>query len=110
MGDGKQWMPWIHIADEIAALKFLLEQDGASGAFNLNAPEPVTNGEMGRTMGSVLRRPSLLRAPAFALRALLGEMSELVLDGQRAIPVRLLELGFAFRFTTARPALEDLLR
>lgn len=110
MGDGRQWMPWIHLADEIAGLRFLLERDGARGPFDLTAPQPLTNAEFGATVGAVLHRPSRLRVPAFALRGLLGEMSDLVLDGQRALPTRLLDLGFGFRFAAARAALEDVLR
>lgn len=109
-GNGRQWIPWIHLADEAAAIRFLLEQEGAEGAFNLTAPNPVTNREFGRTLGRVLHRPSLLPAPAFALRVVLGEMADLVLTGQRAVPRRLLELGFRFRFPDLEPALEDLLQ
>lgn len=108
-GSGRQWIPWIHIADEAAAIRFLLENGRAEGAFNLTAPQPVTNREFSRSLGEVLHRPSLLPAPAFALRGVLGEMADLVLTGQRAVPRRLLELGFRFRFPELEPALEDLL-
>lgn len=107
-GSGDQWLPWIHLADEVAALRFLLENDTASGPFNLSAPRPLTNREFSRALGRVLKRPSLLPAPAFALRLVLGEMSTLVLDGQRALPTRLLDLGFEFRFADAEAALGDL--
>ncbi len=106
-GRGSQWLPWIHIDDEVAALRFLLEND-ASGPFNLTAPNPVTNRVFSRALGSALRRPSFVPAPAFALRLALGEMSTLVLDGQRAVPERLSELGFSFRFSEAEAALRDL--
>ena len=108
-GSGSQWMPWIHIADEAAALRFLLEHDAASGPFNLTAPEPLTNRDFSRELGRAMGRPSLLPAPAFALKLALGEMSTVVLDGQRAVPQRLLEAGFSFRFETAAAALSDLL-
>ncbi|MEO8502930.1 MAG: TIGR01777 family oxidoreductase [Acidobacteriota bacterium] len=108
LGDGRQWMPWIHLADEIAALRFLLEQE-AGGAFNLTAPQPLPNAEFGRSLASVLHRPSVFRVPQFVLRAALGEMSEIVLAGQRALPHGLLALGFGFRFNEARAALVDLL-
>jgi len=108
-GDGEQWMPWIHAADEIAAIRFLLDQEDAIGPYNLTAPHPVTNGELSRALGKVLHRPALLRAPAFALRLALGEMADVVLTGQRALPRRLLEAGFRFRFPEIQEALRDLL-
>lgn len=107
-GSGRQWMPWIHLADEVRALRFLLEQEQASGAFNLTAPNPVTNRDFSRILGKVLKRPSLLPAPAFALRLALGEMADLILTGQRAVPGRLLELGFEFRFPELDAALQDI--
>jgi hypothetical protein len=110
LGSGRQWMPWIHIADQVGAIRFLIENAQARGAFNLSAPAPLTNSQFGRTLGRVLRRPSLLPAPAFALRRLLGEMSLVVLEGQRAVPERLLGLGYSFRFPEAKPALVDLAR
>lgn len=109
LGSGRQWVPWIHIADEVAAIRFLLERDDAQGPFNLCAPHPVTNAEMMRALGQVLHRPVWLPVPAFALRLLLGEMSATVLTGQRAVPHRLQEMGFTFRFPQLRSALEDLL-
>jgi len=109
LGDGRQWLPWIHLDDEVAALRFLIDEPRAAGAFNLTAPEPATNRAFAGTLGRVLRRPSLLPTPAFALRLALGEMATLLLDGQRAVPSRLLKLGFTFRFATAEAALRDLL-
>lgn len=109
LGDGRQWLPWIHLDDEIAALRFLLDEPRASGAFNLAAPEPATNRDFARALGRVLRRPSVMPTPAFALRLVLGEMATLLLDGQRAVPSRLTELGFSFRFTDVEAALRDLL-
>jgi len=108
-GSGSQWVPWIHLRDEVRAIRFLLETEEARGPFNLTAPEPVTNRELSRTLGEVLGRPSLVRAPAAALRLALGEMAEMVLAGRRAVPYRLLEAGFAFEFETLRAALGDLL-
>jgi len=109
MGNGKQWMSWIHIADEVAAIRFLLERDDAVGPFNLAAPEPLTNAQFSRLLGRVMRRPSLLPVPGFAMRLALGEAATIVLDGQRVLPRRLRELGFAFRFPAAEAALRDLL-
>ncbi len=107
-GGGRQWLPWIHLADEVAALRFLIESDEARGPFNLTSPNPLTNKEFSRVLGRVLRRPSFLPAPAFALKLALGEMSTLVLDGQRALPSRLGDLGFAFHYPDAESALRQL--
>lgn len=109
LGDGRQWMAWIHLADEIAALRFLIDRTESRGAFNLTAPEPTTNAELSRELARCLRRPNLFRVPASALRLALGEMSELVLGSQRAIPRRLEEAGFRFRFGRLESALADLL-
>ncbi len=110
LGSGRQWISWLHIADEVAAIRFLIDTEEAAGAFNLTAPYPLTNAEVGRAVGRVMRRPAWLPAPAFALRLILGEMATVVLDGQRVVPRRLLALGFAFRFPEAEAALRDLLR
>jgi hypothetical protein len=110
VGDGTQCVPWIHLDDEVRAVRFLLAHDEASGPFNLTAPNPVTNAELSAHLAAVLHRPNLFRAPSFAVQAILGEMAALVLTGQRAVPQRLQELGFTFRFPEVRGALEDLLR
>ena len=110
LGSGKQWFPWIHIADEVGAIRFLVENEAASGPFNLSAPAPLTNAEFSRLLGQQLRRPAFVPTPAFALRLLFGEMATALLDGQRAVPRRLLQLGFAFQFPDAGPALTNLLR
>ncbi len=108
LGNGRQWIPWIHLADEVGAIRFLLERDDAHGPFNLTAPQPLTNRDFSRVLGKALHRPSLAPAPAFALRLVLGEMAEMLLNGQRAVPQRLLELGYAFRFPEALQALRNL--
>ena len=112
LGNGRQWLPWIHIVDEVRAIRFLIETENASarGPFNLVSPNPLTNREFSRMLGRVLRRPAFLPVPALALRMLAGEMSTILVDGQRAIPSRLLDLGFAFHFPDAEPALRDLLQ
>jgi uncharacterized protein (TIGR01777 family) len=109
LGGGKQWFPWIHMADEVRAIRFLMEHTEATGPFNLTAPNPVTNADFARALGRVMRRPALFPAPAFALRLLFGEMATALLDGQRAVPQRLLDLGFAFRFPEIETALRDIL-
>ena len=109
IGDGRQWFPWIHIEDEVGALRFLLERDDARGPFNLMAPHPVTNRELTKTLARALGRPGFLPAPGFALRIALGEMADSLLQGQRAVPSRLSELGYAFRWPELEPALRNLL-
>jgi uncharacterized protein len=109
LGSGRQFMPWIHIADEVNAIRFLIDQSTAQGAFNLCTPHPVTNREFGKVLGRVMKRPSLLPVPAFAMRALFGEVANVVLEGQHAFPKRLQSLGYGFRFPKLEPALRDLL-
>ena len=110
MGSGRQWLSWIHPADEVAAVHFLIENRSAGGAFNLCAPEPVTNAHFGQALSRVLGRPSWLPIPGGVLRLALGEVAATVLEGQRALPRRLLVAGFEFRFPDAESALRDLLR
>jgi uncharacterized protein (TIGR01777 family) len=102
MGSGRQWWPWIHLHDQLAAMRFLITAPGASGAYNLCAPNPMPFNQFGRVLASVLHRPYWLPIPGFALRLLLGEMSTLVLDGQRALPRRLQEAGFIFQYPELR--------
>lgn len=108
LGSGRQWMPWIHIKDQIALIDFLLHQKNASGPYNACAPKPVRNREFAKTLGSVLHRPAFMPMPALALKVGLGELSLLLLGGQKALPARLLEAGFSFQFTDLRAALDDL--
>jgi len=108
IGNGRQWMPWVHINDQIALIDFLLHRQEARGPYNACAPKPVRNREFAKTLGSVLHRPAFMPMPAFALKVGLGEMSLLLLGGQRAMPARLLEAGFTFQFTDLRAALDDL--
>ena len=108
LGSGRQYFPWIHIADEVAAIRFLLENENSSGPYNLAAPDPPRNREFVRDLGRAMGRPSLLPTPSFALQLLFGEMSTVLLDGQRAVPARLLEDGYAFIFPETVAALGDL--
>jgi hypothetical protein len=110
VGSGKQYHAWIHQDDEIAAIRFLIENERASGAFNLTAPAPVTNAEFGRTLAKVISRPYYMPAPSFALKLAFGETSSVLLTGQKVMPVRLRELGFEFQFSQLEPALRHLLR
>jgi uncharacterized protein (TIGR01777 family) len=109
IGNGRQWMPWIHIEDQIALIDFLMKQDDARGPYNACAPAPARNRDLAKTLASVLHRPAFMPMPGVALRLLLGELSILLLGGQRARPDRLQEAGFTFRFTDLRAALENLL-
>jgi uncharacterized protein (TIGR01777 family) len=108
MGSGRQGVSWIHIHDMARAVCFLLEEPRAQGVYNLCAPDAASNAEFGRALARALRRPYWLPAPAFALRLALGEMSTLILDGQRARPARLLAARFSFAFDDLDAALADL--
>ncbi|MDE1165047.1 MAG: TIGR01777 family oxidoreductase [Pseudomonas sp.] len=110
IGNGRQWMPWVHIDDQIALIDFLLKHDDASGPYNACAPTPVRNREFARLLGKALHRPAFMPLPALLLKAGLGELSGLLLGGQRALPQRLLAQGFTFRFTDLPTALDDLSR
>ncbi|MBN8219074.1 MAG: TIGR01777 family oxidoreductase, partial [Spirochaetes bacterium] len=109
LGDGRQFLPWIHLADEVAAIRHLLESPDASGPYNLSSPQPVSNDVFSRTLGHALHRPSCLRTPALLLRAALGEKSEIVLASVRVLPRRLLDDGFTFAYPDPQGALGDLL-
>ena len=108
IGNGRQWMPWVHIKDQIALIDFLLHKPDASGPYNACAPCPVRNREFAKTLGQVLHRPAFMPMPALALKVGLGELSGLLLGGQKAVPERLLAAGFTFQFTELHAALEDL--
>ncbi|WP_287810533.1 TIGR01777 family oxidoreductase [Pseudomonas sp.] len=110
IGNGRQFMPWVHIDDQIALIDFLVHKADASGPYNACAPEPVRNREFARRLGRALHRPAFMPLPGLVLRATLGEMSDLLLGGQRARPVRLLAEGFGFRFNDLQTALDDLAR
>ena len=109
LGSGRQWVSWIHIQDLVRVFEFLLDQQDAQGIYNATAPEPLTNADFGRTVSQVMRRPYWVPMPAFLLKAAMGEMSTMALEGQRVLPKRLLEMGFQFRFPTLRAALQDLI-
>ena len=108
VGSGQQWVSWIHLLDEVKAIRFLIEHEACHGVYNLTAPEPVMNRSMGKTLAHVLQRPFWFPLPAFALKLALGEMSTLVLDGQNVFPTKLLQTGFQFEFPTLESALQDL--
>lgn len=106
LGSGRQYMSWISLVDEVAAIEFALTHDGVQGPVNLCAPEPVTNARFNDAMGRTARRPAPWKVPGFAVSALIGEFAdEAVLTGQRAVPTVLEQAGFSFRHRTVDEAL-----
>jgi uncharacterized protein len=106
---GRQYVPWIHLDDVVGGLVHCLDHDEAAGPVNLTAPNPVTNAELSRALGHALGRPAVLPVPSLAVRLLYGEMAEIVTTGQRAIPAKLRELGYAFSYPEIGLALKDVL-
>lgn len=107
LGSGKQWMSWIHEGDLVDLYVFAIENAAVSGPVNATAPNPVTMRDFATALGRALHRPSFAKAPAAAIRFALGEMATVVLDGQRVVPKKALDLGFTFRFTDVLAALRD---
>lgn len=108
LGEGRQWMPWIHVEDEARLVLFAVENLDVRGPLNAAAPWPVRNAEFTGLLARILHRPAFLHAPEFALR-LLGDLSHELLDSRRVLPAAALEHGFGFRFSELAPALKDLL-
>jgi len=108
IGDGKQYMAWIHLRDTVRAIQAMVDRSDLEGSYNVTAPEPVTMNEFASTIGKVLKRPAIMRVPAFALKLALGESADVLLTGQRAIPKRLVDAGFEFVFPDITSAIEDL--
>lgn len=98
LGTGNQWVSWIHLIDTVNGIIFVMKNNSIKGPVNFTAPNPVIMKEFGQTLGKILQRPHWIPAPQFALKALLGEMSLLVLEGQQVIPVKLSSNGFPFKF------------
>ncbi|MGE0360393.1 MAG: TIGR01777 family oxidoreductase [Vicinamibacterales bacterium] len=105
LGSGRQWMSWIHVDDWVALTVRLMNDPAATGPFNLTAPAPVRNDEFTKALGRVLRRPTVLPVPALALKIALGELSDVLLTGQRAMPAKADALGFRFRYPRIDEAL-----
>ena len=111
VGSGRQYMSWIHRDDWVSLVRWALSEHAVSGPLNLTAPEPVTNAELARELGGALHRPSIVPAPGFALRIVLGEMAEaLLLSGQRVRPHKALVGGFAFQYATIESSLQAIYR
>jgi uncharacterized protein (TIGR01777 family) len=109
IGSGKQIISWIHPYDVVSAIDFLIEHEKAQGVFNLTAPQPISNAQLGKELAKIIRRPYWLPVPSIGLRLLLGEMSTLVLDGQKVIPQKLISEGFEFKYSNIMDSLSDLM-
>lgn len=109
LGSGDQWVPWIHIDDIVGLIMFLIERDDLEGPFNGVSPEPARNRDFTKTLAGVLNRPAIFPVPSFFLKLALGEMSRLLLTGQRALPKRAMAEGYTFAFTKLEDALRDAL-
>lgn len=110
VGSGRQWMSWIHIADVTGIFLHILQNEKMTGPINVTAPHPVTMDQFGHVIGSVINRPHWIPVPAFVLQIMLGEMSEIVLQGQKALPLALKEHGYSFEYPTVESALANLLQ
>jgi uncharacterized protein len=108
IGNGRQWMSWIHIKDVIQAIIFSMEHEHLNGPINFTAPQPVTMKEFGTSLATVLHKPHWLPLPSFPLRVFLGEMSGLVLEGQKVLPKKLVESGFEFQYPQINLALNNI--
>ncbi len=109
LGDGRQWLPWVHIEDVVGLCLLSAQNPEAQGAINAVSPRPVSNAEFSRVLGRVLKRPAILPVPAFALRLLLGEFADVVLGGQKALPVAAQRLGYTFHYSEIEQALVNAL-
>ncbi|HET7153633.1 MAG TPA: TIGR01777 family oxidoreductase, partial [Candidatus Kapabacteria bacterium] len=110
IGSGAQWMPWIHLDDHLGIIKYIIGNQSVNGAVNLSAPQPATMKEFARALGKAMHRPSIFPVPGFVLKVMLGQMSSLVLEGQRAVPKKILAAGYAFKFPQLDAALRDVLK
>jgi uncharacterized protein (TIGR01777 family) len=110
LGKGQHWWPWIHIDDLVKTLLFMASTPELSGAYNVTAPNPVTNLTFTKTLGRVIKRPTCFPMPPFMLRLLVGEFAEVLMASSRTEPSRLLDAGFSFDFAELEPALRDILQ
>lgn len=107
-GSGQQWMPWVHLDDEVALINHVLHQQAARGVYNACAPEPARNKDFAKALGKQLGRPAVLPVPGFVLKLMLGEMAGLLLGGQNIRPERTQEIGFEFKYPDLKSALATL--
>jgi len=110
LGSGRQWFPWIHMADLISAINFILENNDIKGPVNFCAPNPARNRDFGKSLGNVLKRPSFMKVPSFMIRLVVGEMGALLTNSQKVIPHKLLHHGFKFQYPDIDAALEDIFK
>ncbi|MCP3744446.1 MULTISPECIES: TIGR01777 family oxidoreductase [Paenibacillus] len=108
IGSGHQWMSWIHIEDIVRLITYCIHTTEIVGAVNASSPHPLTNDQFGRTVAMVYHRPHWFPVPGILVQKLLGEMSTLVLDGQKVLPHKALEHGFKFNYPSLKDALEEL--
>jgi len=109
LGSGKQWFPWIHMEDLLAALEFVMRNKEVQGPLNFCAPHPVRNRDLAKALGKILGRPSVMPAPAFMIRMVMGEMGTALLASQRVVPDKLLSHGFNFQYPEIQDALKNLI-
>lgn len=109
IGSGKQWFSWIHLDDEVGLLMFALENERVRGPLNATAPEAQTNREFSKSLGRVMGRPSWMPVPGFALKLMLGDISDMLVKGQRVIPKKAQDLGYQFKYPRSEAALRDLI-
>ena len=109
LGNGQQWVPWIHADDCIDAFRFLIDSEQLEGVFNITGPTPATNKQLTRAIASALNRPAIIPMPGPVLRLIIGEFARVLLESQKAIPERLLEAGFRFQYPTLGDAIGNLL-
>jgi hypothetical protein len=110
IGDGRQWMAWIHLEDTLGLIEFAISHLGLAGAMNATAPNPVTNAEFTRELAHALQRPAILPVPKFALNLMFGDMAQIVYASQRVLPEAATRAGYQFRFPKLDLALADILR
>jgi uncharacterized protein (TIGR01777 family) len=108
-GSGEQWFPWMHLEDLMEAVKFSITHSEVEGPLNFCAPEPARNRHLANAIGEVLNRPSIMPAPAFMIRLVLGEFGNVLLGGQRTVPRKLLEYGFKFKYPDIKAALHAII-
>ncbi|MBW7455046.1 TIGR01777 family oxidoreductase [Paenibacillus sepulcri] len=108
IGTGKQWLSWIHIEDMVRLLLFCIDNSQIKGPINASAPEPVTNDRFGRALGAAFHKPHWFPVPGFMMKLMFGELSTLLLEGQRAVPGKALNNGFEFHYPTIKSAMENI--
>ncbi len=110
LGSGEQWFSWVHMEDLMRAFLFILDNEDIAGPVNICSPNPVRNRQLAKALGKSLSRPSFLRAPAFAVRLILGEFGTMLLKGQRVLPAKLVDKGFVFQYPDIADALNEVVK